>query len=75
MDNQSTLEKLDEKVTNILQKYNSLQTENEALQTEIATLKAEKELKSQQISKLEDENTMKELEMEEIVNKIEGILG
>ncbi len=75
MANQTTLEKLDEKVSSILQKYNTLKNENATLQTEVATLKAEKELKDQQILKLEDDNTMKELEIEEIVSKIEGILG
>ncbi len=75
MANQTTLEKLDEKVSSILQKYNTLKNENVTLQTEVATLKAEKELKDQQILKLEDDNTMKELEIEEIVSKIEGILG
>jgi chromosome segregation ATPase len=71
----TTIEKLDEKVTTILQNYNQLKNENEAMRMELTTLKAEVELKNQQISKLEDENTMKELEVEEIVSKIEGILG
>jgi len=75
MDNQTTLERLDAKVTNILDKYNSLKATNEALQAEMVSLKADKELKEQQIAKLEDDNAMKELEMEEIVAKIEGILG
>ena len=75
MNTQTTLEKLDEKVTNILDRYNSLKNENSILQSELTSLKAEKELKDQQVSKLEDENAMKELEMEEIVNKIEGLLG
>jgi len=75
MANQTTLEKLDEKVSNILEKYNSLKSKNEVLQAELASLKIEKELKDQQILKLEDDNTMKELEIEEIVSKIEGIIG
>jgi len=75
MANQTTLEKLDEKVSNILEKYNSLKSKNESLMAELSALKVEKELKDQQILKLEDDNTMKELEIEEIVSKIEGILG
>jgi len=75
MANQTTLERLDEKVTGILEKYNTLKSENANLQSQVASLKAEKELKDQEIAKLEDENAMKELEMEEIVSKIEGILG
>lgn len=75
MDNQSTLEKLNDKVSKIVQQYHSLKGENEMLRTELITLKAEKELKDQEIERLKDENIMKDLEIEEVVNKIESILG
>ena len=75
MDNQNNLEKLSDKVSQILQQYHSLKGENEMLRNEVVTLKAEKEIKNQEIEKLSDENTMKDLEIEEIVNKIESILG
>lgn len=75
MDQQSTIEKLDEKVSQILQQYHALKGENEMIRTELITLKAEKELKDQEIEKLSEENAMKDLEIEEIVSKIESILG
>jgi len=75
MQNQTTLEKLSEKISHIVQQYNALKSENEAMRTELITLKAEKEIKNQEIEKLIDLNAMKDLEIEEIVNKIESILG
>ena len=75
MDNQNTLEKLSEKVSEILQRYNTLSQENELLRSELVSLKAEKEIKDQEIEKLLEQNTMKDLEIEEIVNKIESIIG
>ncbi|MGD9717842.1 MAG: hypothetical protein AB7U24_01220 [Sulfurimonadaceae bacterium] len=74
MENNMT-EKLAQKVEEILHNYNNLKQENDALRTEIVTLKAERELKNQEIQRLNDQNTMKDLEIEEIVNKIETILG
>jgi len=75
MENQNNLEKLNEKVSQILQQYHSLKGENEMIRNELITLKAEKEIKDQEIEKLSDANAMKDLEIEEIVNKIESILG
>ncbi|MCW8895836.1 MAG: hypothetical protein OQK48_08155 [Sulfurimonas sp.] len=75
MHNQTSLEILNEKVSNILQKYNSLKAETEMLRTELITLKAEKEIKDQEIEKLIEQNTQKDLEIEEIVEKIESIIG
>ena len=75
MDNQTSLDKLNEKVSQILQKYHSLQGENEMIRSELVALKAESEIKNQEIEKLSEENTMKDLEIEEIVAKIESILG
>jgi len=75
MQNQTTLEILSEKVSQILQQYHSLKGENEVMQNELRTLKAQQEMKDHEIQKLADENAMKDLEIEEIVNKIESILG
>ncbi|MEA1954963.1 MAG: hypothetical protein U9N02_00540 [Campylobacterota bacterium] len=75
MNEKTTLERLDDKVSDILQKYRSAKEENELLISELTTLKAEKELKSQEITRLEDENAMKDMEIEEIVKKIENILS
>ncbi|CAI6149744.1 MAG: hypothetical protein SPLUMA2_SPLUMAMAG2_00799 [uncultured Sulfurimonas sp.] len=75
MQNQTTLEKLDEKVSEVLKQYHVLKSENETIRNELITLKAQREIQDQEIDKLTDENTMKDLEIEEIVNKIESILG
>jgi len=75
MQNQTTLEKLSDKVSEILQQYHSLKGENEMMRNELMTIKAENEMKDKEIERLTDENAMKDLEIEEIVNKIESILG
>lgn len=75
MENQTNLEKLSDKVSEIVQQYHSLKSETDMLRTELVTLKAEKEIKDQEIEKLTEQNVMKDLEIEEIVNKIESILG
>jgi len=75
MENQTTLERLNDKVSQILQQVHSLKGENEMLRTELVTLKAEREVKDQELEKLTEQNIMKDLEIEEIVNKIESILG
>ncbi|WP_456390853.1 hypothetical protein [Hydrogenimonas sp.] len=75
MENQTVLEKLDQKIDQVLQKCQELKNENEVLRNDVVRLKAEKELKDTEIEKLMDENSMKDLEIEEIVNKIESILG
>lgn len=75
MDNKTTLERLSEKVSYVLEKYHSLKGENEMLRMEIVTLKSEKELKNQEIEKLTEQNILKDLEIEEIANKLESIVG
>jgi chromosome segregation ATPase len=75
MNMQNSLEKLSEKVSQVVQRYNSLKSENEMIRNELITLKAEKEIKNQEIEKLLEQNAMKDQEIEEIVNKIESILG
>jgi len=74
MQNQTALEILDEKVSDILQKYSSLKSENEMLRTEVITLKSQKEITTQELEKLRDNNTLKDLEIEEIVSKIESLV-
>lgn len=75
MDNQTNLDKLNEKVSQILQNYNILKEENKTFRMELVTLKAESEAKDNEIEKLLEANVMKDLEIEEIVEKIESILG
>ena len=75
MQGQTTLEKLSEKISEVLQRYNSLKGENEMIRNELVTLKAEREIKNQEIEKLREQNAEKDAEIEEIVNKIESMLG
>jgi len=75
MSQETTLDRLSSKVSEILHQYHSLKGENEMLRNELMTLKAERELKDSEILKLSEENAMKDLEIDEIVNKIESILG
>jgi len=75
MEEQSILDKLGEKVSQILQQYHDLQGENEVLNSEVAELKEQNEIYAGQVDKLEDDIAEKDMEIEEIVNKIESILG
>ncbi|WP_373034950.1 hypothetical protein [Sulfurimonas sp.] len=75
MQSQTNLDKLNDKVSQILQNYNTLKEENKTYRTEIVTLKAENEAKNNEIEKLTEANVMKDMEIEEIVEKIESILG
>ena len=75
MNNQTTLEKLSEKVSEVSRQYHSLKNENETLRVQVVTLTAEKEVKEQEIERLTEQNVLKDMEIEEIVSKIESILG
>jgi len=75
MQNQTNLDKLNDRVTQILQNFNTLKEENKNFRIEMVTLKAENEAKTLEIEKLTEANVMKDLEIEEIVEKIESILG
>ena len=74
MQNQTTLAKLSDKISSVVEQYNSLKEENEVLRLELVKLKAESEIKNQEIAKLIEQNTQKELEIESIVEKLESIM-
>jgi len=69
------VEKLGDKVSLVLKKHHELTGQNEVQRNEIAELKATVAAKNAEIEKLKEQNEMKELEIEEIVSKIENILG
>jgi len=75
MQEQTNLDKLNEKVSQILQKYDAMKNENELLRAELVQSKAQMELKDQEIDKLNEASMLKDLEIEEIATKIESILG
>ena len=74
MQNQTTLAKLNDKVSIIVEQYSSLKHENEELRVELIKLKAESEIKNQEIEKLVEQNVLKDMEIEEIVEKLESIM-
>ncbi|MDP2893167.1 MAG: hypothetical protein Q8N78_02225 [Sulfurimonas sp.] len=74
MQNQTTLSKLNDKVSAIVEQYNFFKHENEMLRLEVVKLKAESEAKSKEIEKLVEDNSLKDLEIEDIVQKIESLM-
>ncbi len=74
MQTQTTLSKLNEKVSTILEQYNLFKQENEYLRMEVVKLKAQNEAKDREIEKLVEDNAQKDLEIEEIVEKLESIM-
>ncbi len=71
----SVLEKLGKKIDEILAKITMLKEENENLRQQLVNAKAECELKNVEIQRLQEINAQKEHEIEEIVYKIESMMG
>lgn len=69
------IEQLNEKTDAMVSRYDTMKSEYETLRNELMGAKAQSEAKDTQIRKLEDENALKDLEIEEIVKKIESVLG
>jgi cell division protein ZapB len=69
------LAKLNEKIEGLIQKYEEAIKENEKLNTEIANLKQELEQKDSELLECKEQMALKEIELEEVVAKIESILG
>ncbi|NWF67262.1 MAG: hypothetical protein HXX81_07330 [Campylobacterales bacterium] len=81
MENMTLIQKLNYKVEEILRDYEDLKSQNgflvaesESLRQEIGVLKAQNESKDMLIKKFEEDLAMKDLEIEEIYNKIENFL-
>ena len=66
---------LNEKIDNLLAKYNEANKKIEELNNEVANLKSKKEELEAENSELKETLALKDLELEEIVGKIEAILG
>ncbi|MBA1438755.1 MAG: hypothetical protein FAF05_07210 [Epsilonproteobacteria bacterium] len=75
MEDKSALKRLDEGISQILQQLQMLKEENESLRNELISVKGQCDIKTQEIEKLTQLNAQKDQEIEEIVNKIESILG
>jgi cell division protein FtsB len=66
--------KLSEKVTYSLVRFEELKTQNSTLRQEVVTLKAQNEAKNAQIEKLEEDLMNKDIESDDIFSKIEEVL-
>jgi cell division protein FtsB len=75
MQESTTLQKLSQKVSEMLRNYDELRTENALLKEQVELLKSENSAKEAVVARMQDDLIEKEREIEEIVNKIESILG
>jgi len=66
---------LNEKIDGLLNKYNEATKKIEELQTEVENLKNKNEEIETENAELKETLALKDLELEEIVGKIEAILG
>jgi len=69
-----TVNKLVEKINDLLSRFENLKLQNDSLRQEVMTLKAQNEAKDIQITKLQDELRDKNIESEDILGKIEEVL-
>ena len=75
MQEPTTLEKLSQKVSQMLRNYDELRMENAQLKESIERMELDKRANEASVTQLQDELIEKDREIEEIVNKIESILG
>ena len=75
MENLPVIEQLSKKIDEVLAQMRTLKEENARLRNELVAVKAQNEAKDAQIAKLNEELAMKDLEIEEVIGKIEAILG
>lgn len=66
---------LTQKITELLEKYKDLLAQNEALRQEVVKAKALAEAKNVQISKLEQDLIHKDVNADDLLSKIEAVLG
>jgi len=66
---------LTQKITELLEKYKDLQAQNEALRQEVIKAKALAEAKNVQIAKLEQDLINKDVNADDLLSKIEAVLG
>jgi len=71
----SAIELLSKKIDEVLARLKKLEEENSNLRNELVAVKAQNEAKDAQIAKLDEELMMKELEIEEVISKIETMLS
>ncbi|MDQ7084249.1 MAG: hypothetical protein Q9M36_04645 [Sulfurovum sp.] len=74
MDKKTIVELLDQSVSKMGEHYKSLKIEKVTLEEKIQALNIVIENKDKDITKLTEENAMKDLEIEDIISKVENIL-
>lgn len=75
MEASTTLQKLSQKVGEMLRNYDELRMENIRLKETIKQLESVNESNEIVVAQIQEELLEKDREIEEIVNKIESILG
>jgi len=75
MQESTTLEKLSQKVSQMLRNYDELRMENAQLKEDVELLELDLTAKDASVAQLQEELIQKDREIDEIVNKIESILG
>lgn len=75
MEHGDIIVRINDRIDSMHGKMESLREENERLQREIVTLRAAAEVKDNEIRRLQEDNGRKEQELEEIVRKIDQLLG
>ncbi len=74
-DDEVGLSTLADKVNDLISKYDELSRANEDLHNQVITLKAQNEAKTNQIMRLEEELNKKNSEADDVLKKIEAVLG
>jgi len=69
------IETLSDKINELLEKYKDLQAQNESLRQEVVRAKALAEAKDVQIAKLEQSLIGKDINADDLMSKIEAVLG
>jgi cell division protein FtsB len=69
-----TINKLSEKVDDLLTRYENMKAQYDTLRQEVVTLRAQNEAKNIQIEKLEEDLMNKDIESDDIFSKIEEVL-
>ena len=66
---------LSQKIGELLEKYKDLLAQNESLRQEVVKAKAGAEAKNVQIAKLEQDLINKDMNADDLMSKIEAVLG
>ena len=74
-DDDKVLNTLTDRVNDLLARYNEVCEESESLRNELVSVKAQNEAKSNQIARLEEDLRAKNTESDDVIRKIEAVLG